>query len=475
MVWPILDEVAEVTRRMGEMLGLVATPTLRLGVTGLARSGKTVFITALVQALMRGEKLPVFRAAAEGRLRRARLEAQPDDDVARFAIEEHLAALSKERRWPDSTRRIAQLRLALEYEPARGGPVRHLLVDIVDYPGEWLLDLALLDQDYRGFAYQAIAAAESPARREPARRFLAELDAVRADAPADEAAAERLADAFKAYLALCRNPPYGLSTLPPGRFLLPGDMEGSPALTFAPVRLDASAPAVPGSLAAMMARRYEAYRTHVVEPFFRKHFQKLDRQIVLVDVLAALQSGPDAVTDLESALAQVLLSFRAGRNSLWSSIFSPRIDRVVFAATKADHLHHTGHDRLEAVLRQLLARALQRAEGQGAAVTALALASVRATSEAKVHADVGALDTIVGTPEAGESLGGRRFSGDSEVAIYPGELPTAPAEALQRRFDLGVPRLRPPLLATGPDGRLQPIPHIRLDRALEALLGDRLV
>ena len=37
----------------------------------------------------------------------------------------------------------------------------------------------------------------------------------------------------------------------------------------------------------MMERRYEAYKTHVVRPFFRDHFARLDRQIVLVDALDA--------------------------------------------------------------------------------------------------------------------------------------------------------------------------------------------
>ena len=45
----------------------------------------------------------------------------------------------------------------------------------------------------------------------------------------------------------------------------------------------------------MMARRYEAYKAHVVRPFFRDHFARLDRQIVLVDALSALNSGPAAV------------------------------------------------------------------------------------------------------------------------------------------------------------------------------------
>ena len=50
----------------------------------------------------------------------------------------------------------------------------------------------------------------------------------------------------------------------------------------------------------MMERRYEAYKDVVVRPFFRDHFARLDRQIVLVDALAALNAGPDAVQDLEA-------------------------------------------------------------------------------------------------------------------------------------------------------------------------------
>src|SRR2546430_1208290 len=57
---------------------------------------------------------------------------------------------------------------------------------------------------------------------------------------------------------------------------------------------------------------------------------RLDRQIVLVDVLAALDAGPGALADLEAALDRVLSAFRAGRNSLVSRLLRPRIDRVLF-------------------------------------------------------------------------------------------------------------------------------------------------
>ena len=42
--------------------GIIIAPSLRLGVTGLARAGKTVFITALVHNLIHGGRLPLFKA-----------------------------------------------------------------------------------------------------------------------------------------------------------------------------------------------------------------------------------------------------------------------------------------------------------------------------------------------------------------------------------------------------------------------------
>ena len=81
------------------------------------RAGKTVFITALVRTLVEGGAVPPLRRLARVPGPRASLEPQPDDDVPRFAYEEHLAALAADPPvWPESTRRISELRLTLEWE-----------------------------------------------------------------------------------------------------------------------------------------------------------------------------------------------------------------------------------------------------------------------------------------------------------------------------------------------------------------------
>ena len=455
---------------------------LRLGVTGLSRAGKTVFITALVQALTgRGARLPVLRAAAEGRITRGILQPQPDDGVPRFAVEDHLAALTVERRWPESTRRISELRVTLDFERRAGwraGPAS-LTLDIVDYPGEWLLDLPLLGKSYAQWSAETLEASAAAARAPLAAAWRGHTAMLGADAPASEEAARRCAELFTAYLRASRADLYALSTLPPGRFLMPGDLEGTPMLTFAPLAV-AGAPR-PGSLAAIMERRYESYKALVVKPFFRDHFARLDRQIVLVDALSALNSGPAAVRDLQNAMTDVLQAYRAGRTSLVSTLFRPRIDRILFAATKADHLHHTSHDRLEAILRLLVARAIARAEDVGAKIDVIALAAARATREAAVRDGRDALDAIVGTPLPGEVIDGQSFDGLAEAAIFPGDLPADPKLALrgdglalaEGDNDYRFVRFRPPLPEMGPEGAAV-LPHIRLDRALQFLLGDKL-
>jgi predicted YcjX-like family ATPase len=460
-------------------------PTVRLGVTGLSRAGKTVFITALIHGLTRGGRFPVFEPFATGRIARARLEPQPDDAVPRFDYENHVRTLIETRRWPNSTVDISELRLVIDYQRQNGAD-RSLTLDIVDYPGEWLLDLPLLNKSFEQWSKESIALSQERPRAPLAAQWYGHLATLNALNRADEQAALMAARLFTDYLRACRDERFAMSLLPPGRFLMPGNLAGSPALTFAPLALPADDTVPEGSLWAMMKRRYEAYKDVVVRPFFRDHFARLDRQVVLVDALSAFNSGPEALADLEAALTGILDCFRIGRSTLLSNLFRPRIDRILFAASKADHLHHVSHDRLEAVLRRTVGRAVARAEDTGAEIDVVALAAVRATREAMVARGRDKLPSILGTPAPGEQASGEPFDGNTEVATFPGDLPADPedlfkgeasfrglASASAEKTDFRFLRFRPPAL-DGANGETPTLPHIRLDRALQFLIGDKL-
>ena len=87
-------------------------------------------------------------------------------------------------------------------------------------------------------------------------------------------------------------------------------------------------------------------------------------------------------------------------------------------------------------------------------------------------------------PAPGEIANGETFDGNTEVATFPGDLPSDPEALFKGEFrglsstaseqaDFRFLRFRPPQLER--DGADEPaLPHIRLDRALQFLIGDKL-
>ena len=447
---------------------LFGETTIRLGVTGLARSGKTVFITSLVANLLDRGRMPHLLAAAEGRIGAAYLQPQPDDTIPRFDYETHIGALTGQPpHWPDSTRAVSELRVSLRVKPngllaGLQGP-RTIHLDIIDYPGEWLLDLGLLEQTYDQWSAHVLARLQA---RTVGAAYAGMARDADGSAQLDEVQAKALAATFTDYLNAARAE--GFYDCTPGRFLLPGDLAGSPVLTFAPLP-DGDAPR--RSLRREMARRFEAYKARVVRPFFRDHFARIDRQVVLVDALGAIHSGPAAVEDMRMAMGETLSAFRPGRNAFLSQIFrGKRVEKILFAATKADHLHHSQHAKLTAIMEALTRDARDRARFAGADTQALALAALRATTEETMTHDGTPLDVVRGT----------LLDTGKQAAFYPGALPDDPSHILNPAKsgaqswldeDYQVMRFAPAPLTLRPgDGP----PHMRMDRAAQFLFGDKL-
>ena len=446
-------------------------PVIRLGVTGLSRAGKTVFITSLVANLLDRGRMPQFSAAP--RIETAFLQPQPDDTLPRFDYETHLAALTGATpHWPASTRAISELRLSLRVQPSGffGGLIggltgpRTIHLDIIDYPGEWLLDLSLMGKTYADWSEATLSRI---AHRTQAADFMAQARAEYAALKLEEPRAQALAASFTSYLQAARAA--GWSDCTPGRFLLPGDLAGSPVLTFAPLPKPGSTPR--GSLWREMDRRFEAYKSRVVRPFFRDHFARIDRQVVLMDVLGAIHAGPMALEDMRRTMAEILGAFRPGQNGFLSSVLlGKRVDKILFAATKADHLHHSQHSRLTAITEALLREARDRAAFAGAETRAMSLAALRATVEETRSHGGESLDLVRGTLlETGK-----------QAAMFAGVLPEDPnhllgparkGEAAWLDADYSVMSFAPARLTLRPG---EGPPHIRLDRAAEFLLTDRL-
>ncbi|MEM6159199.1 YcjX family protein [Erwinia sp. P6884] len=462
-------------RLQNELLSLVnrgADRHLRLAVTGLSRSGKTAFITSLVNQLLNvnsGSRLPMFSAVREERLLGVKRVPQRDMGIQRFTYDEGLAQLyGSPPSWPTPTRGVSEMRLALRYR-SRESLMRHfketstLYLEIVDYPGEWLLDLPMLAQDYLSWSRQMTALLRGD-RADWSARWLKLCENLDPLAPADENRLAEIADAWTEYLLKCKQE--GLHFIQPGRFVLPGDMAGAPALQFFPwPQADEGgaaklAQADGGSNIGMLRARYRYYCQHVVKGFYKDHFLRFDRQIVLVDCLQPLNSGPQAFNDMRLALTQLMQSFSYGQRTLFRRLFSPVIDKLLFAATKSDHVTADQHANLVSLLQQLVQDAWQNAAFEGITMDCIGLASVQATESGLVD-------------HKGEkipALRGHRLEDNEPLTVYPGEVPPRlPGHAFWQEQGFHFEQFRPRDADVD-----RPLPHIRLDSALEFLLGDKL-
>ena len=209
-----------------------------------------------------------------------------------------------------------------------------------------------------------------------------------------------------------------------------------------------------------MRRRFERYVDKVVAPFYRDHFARFDRQIVLVDLFSCLNAGPAWFEDSTRALETILESFAYGQGSWLSRLFAPRIDRVLFAASKADHVAANQHPVLKQLLELMIAPAAARARFEGIRYDVLALASIRST------------DTVQ-TEHQGQKLScvrGRLKAEERETVLFPGEIPAD----LPTEEDWDSGRFRFHDFAPRPLKPRQKGQHVRLDQAIEFLLGDKL-
>ncbi|NOI65518.1 YcjX family protein [Vibrio sp. 99-8-1] len=458
-----------IRQEMNDLLHRGMDSHLKLAVTGLSRAGKTAFITSLVNQLLHSagsEKLPLLNASREGNLIGAKRVPQQNLLVPRFSYDDALTALHSEPpHWPVPTKDVSEIRLALRYKPTKSSKrifsqTATLYLDIIDYPGEWLLDLPLLDLTYEQWC-QTQFDGLTGTRRDLAKAWLQQIDAIEPFAEANEKQLEQVAQCYTDYLFSCKQA--GLHWVQPGRFVLPGDLKGAPVLQFFPYQLlgreDELDKADKHSSYQMLKSRYKEYQQKVVKRFYKDYFSTFDRQIVLVDCLQPLNSGHESFTDMKSALEQLMKSFRYGRSSMLKRLFSPRIDKLLFAATKADHITPDQHANLVSLLQQMVYPSWQHAAFENIAMECISIASIQATTNGFVSDGENSIPAIQGTT-----------CDDQPMTLYPGDVPKKlPGEEFWKNGHFDFNNFRPNQTEID-----IPLPHIRVDKALQYLIGDKL-
>jgi hypothetical protein len=463
-----MDTGQQIRETLSELGKRLLDRHVRLAVTGLSRSGKTVFTASLIHFLrhLRQEKhLAHFGVEAiEG----VEVQGSPSLDAPLFPYHRVIDGLGgAEPAWPEGTRAVSEIRIAIRFRPkqtvfSRGS--RTLYVDVVDYPGEWLLDLPLMKARFAEWSQQTLALVREEPRLSRAGAWLdfaARLDPA---GPADHGALREGARLYREFLLACHHGQPELQFLQPGRFLMPGELEGAPMLEFFPLA-GTSGGDQARSLRCELEQRFEAYKRHVVQPFYDKHFAQFDRQIVLVDLVSVLNGGEAAYHDTRIAVQNILENFRYGRAGWWSRRFSPRIDRLLFAVTKADRV-----GRFQAPsLRHLFSRMFSEPENdiafQGVQIRTLAVSALCCTQDVHCAVEGRPLSCVQGRPLG---LG----TGEGVVTLFPGLVPAeppAPGEWRDRDYqfvDFAPPRL--------PDVHSAALPQLKMAEVVHFLLEDRL-
>lgn len=469
------EKINKIKHKANDLLNRTLDQHITLAVTGLSRSGKTAFITSLVNQLINEgnqSQLSFFNPIHQGRFIAAKRVPQKSFHISRFDYDLSLEAFSENPpHWPEPTSGISEIRLAIRYRPKDSllkyaTDMATLTLDITDYPGEWLLDLPMLSQTFEQWSIDTTKLLSESPRVEKAQPFLDKINKIDPFKPVSESEIAELAKEYTSLLTYFRQS-LGMSVIQPGRFILPGELEGAPILEFFPyagfdnLDLNEYQNADDSSFIGMLRARYLEYRERVVKRFYKEHFLNFDRQIVLADCLSPLNNGPASFADLQLAISMILESYNYGQSSLFSRLFSPKIDRLLFAATKADHITPEQHPHLVSLLNQLIHNTKRQLNFDAIQMKSLAIASVKTTLTGQSKHQGVTVPVIKG----------RRLADDKTITVFPGTVPTKlPDEEYWKNHQFNFIGFAPLTSISSHEC----LPHLRIDQVLQFLLGDKM-
>lgn len=472
-VWEKLPEISSsAASTVSKEFSRLSGKHICLGITGLSQSGKSAFITSLINQLLHHDRaqLPGFSPVLSNRLIGVKLLPLDEEGLATFPYDSSYCGMTGEQpTWPPSTKGVSGclLELRIANSGSRFNPFSSkfssFYLEIRDYPGEWLLDLPMREMSYLRWSAQCAALYNQSPRKELLGELQLELQQLDPMSKIDEGQLKSLNQRYISFLHACKI--NRLSLIQPGRLLLPGKVIDPITLCFIPIlnighysekKLEGAAE---DSLYKVCKKRYRAYIKTLVEPFYKDFFSRIDRQLVLVDVVNTLSDGPEYMADMCSSLTHITDSLAYGNQGHLRQFFTPKISKVVFAATKVDQVLSEDHERTRQLLGSVVRQAYLNAQHGDVSPGCEVTAAVRCSKEQLHEGDMG----IIGIGQDGKPIG----------YLHP-TIPAKPPEGEQwRRFlEWSPPMLMPPNGLSYKNS--DPIPHIRIDTILDALLGDLL-
>jgi len=430
--------------------------TLKIAVTGLNRSGKTVFITSLINQLISGKRLNNKTDFI------AKIIPLEEKDVKEFDYRSVLnGARDENPKWPQSTTAVSKAILKLEIKSKSSFfPNKILYIEIIDYPGEWLFDLQMFNKNFEDWSEEMFADINHSSKKEFAKDWQHELSKYDIYGFSDGASDKKIADKYRDYLRTIHD--MGFSIIQPGRNIQGGNIKDFSTLLFSPLPKPKYINPHEDSIYSRFKKRYERYILEIVTPLAENYFSQFDRQIVLVDVLKSLQNGYGSFIDMTHAIKKIIEIYSYGDQSFLKSMVDKRIDRVLFGATKTDYIASSQHVNYQNLLNTVVEDAKKELNIRGIDTKSIIFSSVKSTEDVVKEFQGKELDCLKGL-----------VTGSKYPTIeYSGEIPDRfpdKQDWVEGKFDF--PKFAP---TSFPDRDIDAVPHINMDLIIDYLIGDKL-
>lgn len=383
-----------------------------------------------------------FSPALENRI--DAVEVLPPDDtrgLVDFNYKKQLTRLTATPpSFPEPTAVISGLDISISYR-SRKGKRKNLVIEITDFPGEWLIDLAMIGMDFSTWNRWQCSLWETRRNGEEFAEFSKRLFALNLE---DQHAVERIRDDYRRLLMTTRESEQG-ALLQPGQLCTKGHVVDVFPMACAEL-IDEN----PSALSEWLEQAFSHYVEGTVKPFFERYLSSIDRQVVLVDVQQVLTTSQTKLDETSEALSLILGKFDYTDDHSWFNWLRPEIDKTCFYATKADRVLPEDHLALRKILQRVARDAMRFSKSHGAAVVIDAIGAISTTTS--------------GRTSDGEMLEGTDKNGKLQAYQNPSLLVDD-----ELCFELNQSFVAPefvPIMNAG-------IPlHIRLDSVLEQLVAD---
>ena len=328
-------------------------------ITGLSRSGKSMFFTSLMTLLGQrvnesADHLPLLQSLPKELVESFDLRPIVDEDV--FPFDECLQTLQGQH-WPSSTDQVYGFELVLKLRQTHSlkrliNKSNQVVFRFYDYPGEWLTDLPMLDKSFTNWSDSAWSQQFNAPQKFYAQDWQAFVEQFNFDLPPEAARVETYVQSFKHYLHLAKK--NGITLLQPGSMLLDSPQFNWALHGFAPLPSAISSdPEHPWT--QCFNKHFEIFKSQWLKPLQETYFSKADKQIIMLDLHEGLSHSRAHLNQLKETMSNLAGSFVYGAHKWYKPkiLFGEQISKVAFVATKSDLIPSAQQERFLSLLQDV--------------------------------------------------------------------------------------------------------------------------